>query len=103
LCSPGNDEASAPLAQNAQAIDIDEMRPVEALSLISANLPAAGTPAARARLAGLAKRLGNWAQMLSIANGWIHDRVIAEEPLGDAIDRFEQRLKKRGLTAFAPS
>jgi hypothetical protein len=78
------------------------MRAQEAISLISANLPAAGIPAARGRLAGLAKRLGYWAQMLSIANGWILDRVFAGEPLGNAIGRFEQRLKKRGLTAFDP-
>jgi TIR domain/NB-ARC domain len=90
------------LPRTHTAIDIDEMRAQEAISLISAKLPPAGTPTARGRLAGLAKRLGYWAQMLSIANGWIRDRVIAGEPLSNAIDRFEQRLKKRGLTAFDP-
>jgi hypothetical protein len=90
------------LPKRHSAIDIDEMRAQEALSLISANLPAAGTPAALGRLAGLAKRLGCWALMLSIANGWLRQRVATGEELGDAISRFEQRLKNRGLTAFDP-
>ncbi len=90
------------LPRTHRPIDIDEMRPEEALSLISANLPVAAAPAARGRLAGLAKRLGYWAQMLSIANGWMRDRVSAGETLGEAIDRFGQRLTKRGLAAFDP-
>jgi hypothetical protein len=88
------------LPKTHRPIDIDEMCAEEALSLISANLPAEGIPAARGRLARLARRLGYWAQMLSIANGWIRDRVAAGEPLGNAIDRFEQRLKKRGADRF---
>jgi hypothetical protein len=82
-----------------KTIDIDEMRDEEALSLICANLPAAGTPAAGGRLAALAKRLGYWAQMLSIANGWIRERISEGEKLGEALDKFEQRLAlDRALT-----
>ncbi len=80
-------------------IAIDEMRPAEALSLMSANLPEA-EPAARTRLATLADRLGNWAQMLAISNGWIRKRIKLGEKLTAAIDRFEERLKKRGLAGF---
>src|ERR1700730_13875566 len=69
-------------------IAIDEMRAAEALSLISANLPGAATPAARIRLTALADRLGNWAQMLAITNGWMRVRVSLGETLGDAIARF---------------
>src|SRR6266852_5197921 len=84
------------------AIAINEMRTAEALSLISANLPEADRLATRIRLGALANRLGNWAQMLGIANAWMCARVSRGEPLGDAIARFEQRLLMRGLTAFDP-
>jgi hypothetical protein len=82
------------------AIVIDAMRDTEALSLIGVGLPHdAGT---RGRLAALADRLGNWAQMLGIANGWLRERVAQGEALGDAITRFERRLTTRGLTGFDP-
>src|SRR6516165_2393491 len=83
-------------------IAIDEMRGEEALSLISVKLPEANTSIARRRLTALAGRLGNWAQMLSIANGWIRGRVSLRETVGDAIAKFERRLSARGLTAFDP-
>ena len=69
------------LPRSAKPIVIDEMRAADALSLISANLTVAANPLAQRRLAGLAERLGHWAQMLAIANGWICDRVAAGEPL----------------------
>jgi WD40 repeat protein len=81
-------------------VEIDEMREAEALNLLSANLPGAEASAIRIRLATLADRLGNWAQMLGIANGWMHDRVKRGESIENAIARFEQRLSARGLTAF---
>jgi TIR domain/NB-ARC domain/APAF-1 helical domain len=83
-------------------IVIDEMLAAEALSLISAKLPEADRPEIRIRLAALADRLGNWAQMLGIANGWICSRVSRGEPVGDTIVAFEQRILARGLTAFDP-
>ncbi len=83
-------------------IVIDAMRDAEALRLIAANLPDADKVATRVRLTALADRLGNWAQMLGIANGWMRERVGQGEPLGDAIDRFERRLSARGLTGFDP-
>jgi TIR domain/NB-ARC domain/WD domain, G-beta repeat/APAF-1 helical domain len=81
-------------------IPVDEMRADEALSLIAANLPGADRPAARGRLAELGDRLGAWAQMLSIANGWLRSRIAAGESLPEAIGRLERRLDTRGLTAF---
>ena len=77
-------------------VPIDEMRTAEAARLIAVNLPVAGEPGAAARLARLAGRLGNWAQMLAIANGWLRDRVENGERLADAIARFERRLEMRG-------
>jgi WD40 repeat protein len=81
---------------------IDEMRAAEAARLITMNLPVAGEPGAGARLAQLAERLGNWAQMLAIANGWLRDRVEKRERLVDAITRFERRLAKDGPFVFDP-
>ena len=83
-------------------IAIDEMRAEEALSLISLNLPGAKAPVARHRLAELADRLGAWALMLSIANGWLRGRIATGEELGSAVARFMRRLTTRGLTAFDP-
>jgi hypothetical protein len=65
-------------------IKIDEMRKAEAASLIATGLPVTGDPAARLQLAALSDRLGNWAQMLSIANGWLRARVGRDEELSDA-------------------
>ncbi|HEY2620954.1 MAG TPA: TIR domain-containing protein [Acetobacteraceae bacterium] len=84
------------------AIPIDEMRSAEAASLIGANLPLAGDPAAGGTLATLAERLGCWAQMLCIANGWLRANVAAGQPLREAIASFEERLATRGLTGFDP-
>jgi len=84
------------------AVLIDEMRAEEAAALMARDLPVEADPACRWRLRGLAMLLGNWAQMLGIANGWLLDRVHEGEALADAIVRFEQRLRSRGLTAFDP-
>ena len=84
------------------AIAIDAMQDAEALRLIAANLPDADTPATRVRLAALAERLGNWPQMLLVANGWMRERVAQGETLGDVIAHFERRLSARGLTGFDP-
>jgi hypothetical protein len=81
-------------------VRIDEMRAAEAVSLISMNLPIAGEPGSSARLAVLADRLGNWAQMLSVANGWIRDRIDNGERLTDSIARFERRLARDGPFVF---
>ena len=56
------------------AIAIDAMQDAEALRLIAANLPDADTPATRVRLAALAERLGNWAQMLRYRE-WLDARA----------------------------
>ena len=81
---------------------IDEMRAAEAAHLIAMNLPVAGEPGAAGRLAQLADRLGNWPQMLAVANGWLRDRVEKHERMADAIARFERRLAKDGPFVFDP-
>jgi len=74
----------------------------EAAILIATGLPVTADPGARLRLSVLSGHLGNWAQMLSIANGWLRGRVARGESLPDAIVRFETRLEKGGLSAFDP-
>ncbi len=83
-------------------IRIDAMRDAEGLELISRHLPVADATAAQSRLAPLVDRLGGWAQMLGIANGWIRERLATGEPLATAIEKFERRLSARGLTGFDP-
>ena len=83
-------------------IKIDEMREGEAVKLISTGLPVEANPLARSRLRALAKRLENWAQALSMANRWIYGRVAEGEKLTEAVERYEERLSKRGLTGFEP-
>ena len=79
------------------------MQAREALSLIAAGLPENQVPSERANLAKLAARLGEWAQLLKIVNGFLRDRVVkAHEPLSVAIAGANKRLDAKGLTALDP-
>ena len=84
------------------SVVIDEMQMAEAADVMGARLPGAGKPTSALRLAVLGKRLGYWAQMLAIANGWLRDRVARGERLPDAIARFERRLDYDGPFVFDP-
>ena len=90
------------LPAGSVSVAIDEMRAAEAASVMSAHLPGADQPTSALRLAALAKRLGFWAQMLAIANGWLRERVARGEPLPDAIAKFERRLARDGPFVFNP-
>jgi hypothetical protein len=49
----------------------------------------------------LAQRLGEWAQLLKLVNGFLRDRVNKNhEPLPKAIEGANKRLTSKGLTAF---
>ena len=78
-----------------EKVPIDEMHPAEAAGLIAKNLPAA-EPGAAVMLPALADRLGNWAQMLAIANGWLRVSVEQGERLTNSIARYERRLARDG-------
>ena len=57
----------------------------------------------RAKLAKLAARLGEWAQLLKIVNGFLRDRVIrGKELLPVAIASANKRFEAKGLVAFDP-
>ncbi|MDB5406963.1 MAG: hypothetical protein JWL84_1875 [Rhodospirillales bacterium] len=64
------------LPASHRSVAIDEMRETEAASLLSANLPVAEHSAVRPRLVALAKRLGFWAQMLSISAVFVWATMI---------------------------
>jgi NB-ARC domain/WD domain, G-beta repeat/APAF-1 helical domain len=81
-------------------IDIDEMRTAEAVSLLSTGLTGAEVGTVQYRLSSLAKRLGHWAQLLDITNGWLSGWISDGGRLGDAIVEFAKRLDDGGLTAL---
>src|ERR1700733_14885775 len=91
------------LPQKALRQPLDAMQAGEALSLLSAGLPADQVALERATLVELAARLGEWAQLLKIVNGFLRDRVVkANESLAVAVAGANRRLGARGLVAFDP-
>jgi WD40 repeat protein len=91
----------AVLPASARSIIVDRMRHEESLALLTWRL-AVTEGATRSRVAALTGRLGFWAQMLEIANGWLRARTREGEPLTRALDRFDERLTRKGLPAFDP-
>ena len=80
---------------------VDAMQAGEALSLLSAGLQPDHVARARTDLAKLAARLGEWAQLLKIVNGFLRDRVVkAKESLTNAIAGANRRLDAKGLGVF---
>src|SRR6185436_12150570 len=52
----------------------------------------------------LAGRMGEWAQLLKLVNGFLRERVVdADEPLRDALADADARLTEEGLVAFDAS
>ncbi len=78
---------------------VDAMQAGEALSLLSTGLDHVARESAK--LTKLAARLGEWALLLKIVNGFLRDRVVkAHEPLSVAIAGANKRLDAKGLVAF---
>ena len=89
------------LPERAIRQPVDAMQDDEALKLLSAGLPEDARE--RLQLAKLAARLGEWAQLLKIVNGFLRDRVMkARESLSVAIAGANKRLDAKGLVAFDP-
>jgi hypothetical protein len=79
------------------------MRGEEARDLLSSSLPNEEVVAQSQALSDLAGRLGEWAQLLKIVNGFLRDRMVnARQPLPDAIAGVNKRLDAKGLVAFDP-
>ena len=86
---------------NAFKQPVDAMADAEALSLLQSGLPADGLPAQEAALKALADRLGNWAQLLKLVNGFIRNRIKAGATLEKAIARADKQLTRKGLDSFS--
>ncbi len=86
--------------QSAQRQQVDAMRPDEARALLSWGLPEEQVALHAHSLADLSARLGEWAQILKLVNGFLRDVCECGEPLGRAIADANQRLDEEGLTTF---
>ena len=90
------------LPQDAVRQKVDAMKGGEALALLANGLPPGPATGERASLQKLAARLGEWAILLKIVNGFLRNRVSGGEPLPVAIDGANRRLDVKGLTVFDP-
>lgn len=89
------------LPLNTQRQPVDAMRAGEALALLAQGLPDDQTLAQRQALEALAARLGEWAQLLKLVNGFLRDRVVkGHQALDQAITGVNKRLSEKGLVAF---
>jgi WD40 repeat protein len=80
---------------------VDAMQDDQALALLAGGLPTDQVAAGRLAVTKLARRLGEWAQLLKMVNGFLRDRVIKnQQSLGQALADVNKRLDKKGLVAF---
>jgi WD40 repeat protein len=79
---------------------VDAMQGREALALLAAGLPEEQVAAQRLQFGKLAARLGEWALLLTLVNGFLRDRVTRGQKLAQAITGVNQRLDGKGLSAF---
>jgi tetratricopeptide (TPR) repeat protein/lipopolysaccharide biosynthesis regulator YciM len=88
----------AVLPADARTIDVDAMRPDEAVALLGAGLPA---DAFALELRALAERLCEWPQLLRLAGGVLRDRVKRHgQDLSSALGYLQRLYDRYGLTAF---
>ena len=83
---------------------VEAMTKDQAAQMLATGLSKKDVATNRQVLAELAGRLGNWAQLLKLVNGFLQNRSNrAYEPLIKAIQGANDRLNERGLVAFDPS
>ena len=88
----------AAVADEARRVEVDEMRPEEAVALLLARLgerPPALTPFRR-----LAQRLGEWPLLLKLAGGAMRQRMDRGDSVTGALEYVGKALDRRGVTAF---
>ncbi len=90
------------LPQEALRQPVDAMQEREALQLLARGLPPEAVAAERTHLAKLAARLGEWALLLKLVNGFLRDNVKNGGSLPKAISGVNQRLDAKGLVVFDP-
>jgi WD40 repeat protein len=89
------------LPLNTERERVDAMAADEALALLSWGLPEDQAKTEKRLLATLGERLGEWAQLLKLVNGFLRNRVNnSHEPLAHAIAGVNKRLNIKGLIAF---
>ena len=89
------------LPLNAERQPVDAMQADEAYNLLAWALPENQARAQKTALEALSYRLGEWAQLLKIVNGFLRDRALkARQQLDQAIAGVNKRLDDRGLSAF---
>ena len=89
------------LPADAFLVRVDAMRIEEAVPLLALGLPEVQLRAERPALHQLAMRLGEWPLLLTLAGGFLRERVIrGRQLLAQAIADVNRRLDARGLTAF---
>ncbi len=89
------------LPEEAARVWVDEMEPEEALAVLRRGIPAAiehmeYEPALKA----LAKRLGHWPLLLTLAHGLLADQIRYGRTISQALGVVEQAYHLRGVTAF---
>ncbi|HXW28795.1 MAG TPA: NB-ARC domain-containing protein [Xanthobacteraceae bacterium] len=79
---------------------VDAMQGQEALTLLASGLPT-NDAGERLELSKLAARLGEWALLLKLVNGFLQTRVVkSRQPLTQAMVAVNKRLDEKGLAAF---
>lgn len=92
----------AVLPVDTERQEVDAMTAGEALTLIGWGLPADQVSAQARALGDLARHLGEWAQLLKLANGFLRDRVLKHrQPLDRALPDLFKRFAARGLDALS--
>ncbi|TVR25446.1 MAG: hypothetical protein EA396_00075, partial [Anaerolineaceae bacterium] len=90
-------DAGIAARESAKTTDVDEMTLAESVALLGAGLDGLDP----LRLERIAKRLGDWALLLEIANGQLRERVgVAGDTPERALDWLERLLDKRGITGI---
>jgi predicted ATPase len=84
------------LPPKSEQINLDAMKSQEAVRLLGFDL----TGGEETPLKALAKRLGEWPQLLKLVNAALRERVERGQSLKDALTYVNKALNKRGLTAF---
>lgn len=86
------------IAADARRIDVDEMKPLEAVQMLTARLQP--PPQDLAPFRQLAKRLGEWPLLLKLAAAALKQRMERGDTLERALNYVNRALDKRGVTAF---
>ena len=88
------------LPHNAAKVPVDGMKPAEAATLLAVGLPPAKTDPPPPPLLALAKRLGEWPLLLTLANAQLRSEVEGGVTVADAIAYVMRLYDEVGLDAF---